>query len=206
MLKKPLNSALFIVASLILVSCSNKNEDLTNDSLRFCDVFTIENWDNYESGITPSELEETVSKKSKEAVKTEEFTSLIDDLNAIEFYHDLYPTAKARIEALTGKEWECPQYQKFYDLKLEKGASKATDTVDRITILVTATGDYYYQDENLDFNSPVINSKELNDTLIDNKNVKVILEMQPGAKDEYLEPIFKYLASMSISTVQVISN
>lgn len=206
MLKKPLNSALFIVASLILVSCSNKNEDLTNDSLRFCDVFTIENWDNYESGITPSELEETVSKKSKEAVKTEEFTSLIDDLNAIEFYHDLYPTAKVRIEALTGKEWECPQYQKFYDLKLEKGASKATDTVDRITILVTATGDYYYQDENLDFNSPVINSKELNDTLIDNKNVKVILEMQPGAKDEYLEPIFKYLASMSISTVQVISN
>jgi len=53
----------------------------------------------------------------RKVLKTNEFNKLLEDMESVEFYRQMYPTEKSRIEKFTGETWNCPAFENFYSIK-----------------------------------------------------------------------------------------
>ncbi|WNO10472.1 hypothetical protein [Teredinibacter sp. KSP-S5-2] len=193
------------VLLLLLVSCDSGTEKYKQDAKAFCDVFAVENWKEFKSELSFEELNDLVIARSKSAVKTKAFSALIEELDKVEFFRDLSPTAKGKIQELTGEEWSCPDYEKFYQLTIRKASvsSEANSKVSEFQIEIGAQGRYFIQGKEIDIYDDVVWGKEISSKVT--PDTLLTINMQSGVNDEQLKPLFIRLSAMGVKNVQVIS-
>jgi hypothetical protein len=127
-----------------------KNETLLQDADSFCKVHALDNWKDLKRDISISEFNAQVKAKVKSVLNTKEFLTLLDDMDSVEFYREMYPTAKAKIESLTGNMWDCPAYQNFYKLKSQPDNSEQSKIL-QPQIVVNASDQYNFRGSSLVF-------------------------------------------------------
>ena len=113
-----------IFAYVILVGCtqsiaSNK-QALLKDANAFCDIHEAKHWKDISSNTPITEFNKIIYERVRKSVKSDEFYKFIESMNSVKFYRQMYPTAKIRIEEITGVAWDCPAYKEFYSIKINR--------------------------------------------------------------------------------------
>lgn len=194
-----------IITSLICIHLSgcSENKTLLEDADIFCHAHSLENWRDLPSDISMAEFSEIVDTRLKQAVKTDDFIGLVDQMNDVAHYRDMYSIAQKRVEALTGAEWACPEYETFYAIlisRAEKPQTAAPDAGEMI-IRITKDGEYIFNGTNLHQPSSAALQSHISDEV--DGATAVMVHMAPGATDELLEVLFEALSSLGIETVRV---
>ena len=190
--------------------CSNKGASkdvLARDSMLFCDLHDVKHWRHIPSDMPIDEFHQLVNKRLKSKLKTSEYLTLVDELEKVEFYRQLYPEAKKRIEAIIETDWQCPQFKDFYSIELNKVAEGEGLPV-RIgsevvaEIVVKPGSEYYLNGEPLNLNSDELEKfVEGRD-----KDQSLTVKMNDDTTDADFQNLLKRLAVLNVSNVSVISD
>jgi len=200
-----LKFSLYILCSLPLFACAPnlvvEDQLLKQDAKIFCDLHKTENLTEIPSEATTDEASSIIYHRGIQSLKTVEVRMLLEEMNTVRFYRQMYPLAKEKIEKITGDVWNCPAYKNFYQIKLADNNSDSNP----IDIIITKNGEYLIQNQPVELTSKAIDSALNMDT---NKipQYKLIIQLQDGASDELLEPLFKILTSLGFETVNVLSD
>jgi hypothetical protein len=173
------------------------------DADAFCNVHALDNWKDLKPDISISEFNTQVKAKVKSVLKTREFLSLLDDMDSIDFYHEMYPAAKAKIESLTGSTWDCPAYQNFYNLKSLPDNLEQSKTLEP-QIVVNASDQYLLQGEPLNLNTDELKTF-IHSRSKDKLESPIVILLKAGATDMGLQRLFEALTSLQVTNVSVIS-
>ena len=199
-----INSILCIFACLVLSGCSQNNasnkQALAQDASAFCDIHEAKHWNDISPQIPITEFNKISYERVSKVLKTNEFNKLLDEMGSVEFYRQMYPPAKSRIEKLTGEAWNCPAYENFYSIKTSSGSTDSHES--EADIIITKEGKYLIQ------NKPVkLTPNALKAALDHEKNPKsnLIIKMETGASDNLLPALFQAIAPLGIEDVSVLS-
>jgi biopolymer transport protein ExbD len=202
---------LLSVVALILSCASNgyaKQDRLKLDAKAFCEVHAREKWGDVSPDLSVTEFETLVRSRQRSAIETSEFVTLLDELDQIRFYRDLYPTAKKKISLLIGEPWHCPAYEAFYRLKVEKagGDAKLEPQGDlQADIVISSEGGYLLQGVPCDLNSEKCIGR-LKQLVQYRKDAPVVIRLDDGSSDSHLQTLFKALASLKVNKVTVLED
>lgn len=188
-----------------LVGCTIRTNDKQahlDDAQAFCAIHGIEHWRDAK-GLPVEKLNELVVSRELGAVKTQEFKELVLRLGKLDFYRELYPTAKQEIETITGTNWDCAAYEQFTKLIVTyenetplPSAKLAPD------ILVRFSGDYLLNGEALD-----LDSNQLQEFVAARGvNTPIVIRLGHGTNDDMLLPLFQYLSKLNVENVSVIED
>ncbi len=202
------NWGLFLAAYVMLLTlqgCRSEEQKLLLDAESFCQIHLKKNWVDVDSSMPIGEFNDLVIQRTTLVVKTEAFKTLIDELNTVEFYRELYPTAKEKIQTLTGKVWDCPEYEQFYRLQFKKieGVGGDQKGGGGFKLVITKEGSYLVDGKAID-----IDDSEIWDSQVAAKitpDTHFVITMSPETSDEYLSPLFNKLAQLGLQNIQVIS-
>lgn len=188
------------------LGCSDQeteHQSYLDDARAFCAVHESENWGTMPNEMSADELNKLVIARELDSVKTQRFKDLIKQLGKVQFYRELYPTAKREIEAITGAEWNCPPYEAFAALKVQREDSESPLSPHlRPDIIVSSSRDYFLGNQLLDLQSDQL--KEF----IANKGLEspLIIKLEEGVADDALQPLFQILGELKVKNVSVISD
>jgi hypothetical protein len=199
---------LFFVLAILLSmpACKTniyKKETLLQDANAFCNVHALDNWKYLKPDISISEFNTQVKAKVKSVLKTKEFLSLLDDMDSVEFYHEMYPAAKAKIESITGSTWDCPAYRNFYKLKSQPDNPEQSKILEP-QIVVNASGQYFLQGKPLNLNTDELKTF-IHSRSKDKLESPIVILLKAGATDMGLQRLFEALTSLQVTNVRVIS-
>jgi hypothetical protein len=181
----------------------SKTEALLQDADAFCKVHTLDNWKDLKRDISISELNTLVKAKVKSVLKTKEFLNLLDDMDSVEFYREMYPTAKAKIESLTGSTWDCPAYQNFYKLKSQPDNPEQSKILEP-QIIVNSSDQYFLLGDPISLSTDKLEIF-IHSRTKDQTDSPIIILLKAGATDLALQKLFKALSSLKVTNVRVIS-
>lgn len=186
--------------------CSDRRNELQSyldDAGAFCSVHESNKWADVSREMSIEAFNELVMERQLESVKTQRFKDLVKQLGEVRFYRELYPTAKREIEAITGTEWNCPPYEAFTSLTLQREPSESLISSDaHPDIQVTSSGDFFLDHQPLD-----LQSDQLRAFIAERgSESSLIIKLEKGVGDETLEPLFRALSDLKVSQVSVISD
>lgn len=193
----------FVALSLGCTSQEGERQSYLDDAGAFCAVHESEEWADIPGDISADAFNRLVISRQLESVTTQRFRELINQLGEIQFYRELYPTAKREIEAITSAEWDCPPYAAFTTLTVQPEEAKPSELLSlRSDILVTSSGDLFLDQQPLDLESDqlkeFITARESDGPLV--------IRLEKGVGDEALDPLFRILAELKVTDVSVISD
>lgn len=197
-----------ICATLIValsLGCSHQQDErqsYMDDAKAFCAVHGSENWAETPHEMSTEEFDKLVIARELDSVKTQKFKDLIKRLAQIQFYRELYPTAKREIEAITGVEWNCPSYEAFFGLKVQPVAPESKELSSLSPdIVVTSSGEYFLDGNLLDLKSGQLRE------FIEKRGAEtpLVIKLEEGVADDALSPLFGLLAGLNVENVSVVS-
>jgi hypothetical protein len=180
--------------------------DIGKDAIALCQSYALDNWNDIDNSISFQELDVIVANRVKSDLKTDAVKAIVDEINNIEFYRNIYPHVKSKVEELTKGEWNCPELETFYSFNITKYPPDNSSLQNLKKIVITTAGEYL-------FNGKAIllvneNLSKISSELSVNNEVplKVQVVMEPGTNDQQLEPLFKILADLGVENVSVQSD
>ena len=180
----------------LLTSCSAKTT-LDAAAKAFCDVHDLKNWQDISKDSDIAKFNEIVHKRVLQALKTDEFIALVNELSHVEFYKLMYPTAKKKIQTITGKEWQCPAYEKFYSLNFVKEEANSKP----IEFCISKQGFYSNNGKQFSLTDEAISSTLKNT----DKQETIIIKLDSGESEESLMQLMSLLAKYNIENIKVVS-
>lgn len=203
---------LLFVVTLILSCASSgyaQQDRIKLDAKAFCEVHAREKWTDVSQSLSVSEFEALVRTRQRSAIATREFAAVLDELDQVRFYRDLYPTAKKKIGSLIGEPWSCPAFEAFYQLKVEKTGNNGTKLesqgVSKADIVISSEGNYLLQGMPCDLNSDKCIGR-LKQLVQYRSDAPVVIRIDNGSSSSHLQTLFKALASLKASKVTVIED
>lgn len=174
------------------------------DAETFCKLHDPANWQGLPSDMSMADFGGRLKARLDKEIETDQFKALVTKLDNIEHLRDIYPEAKAGIEALTQKPWDCPVYKAYYSVSItpnsDQGGKEAVGN--EVHIVISKDGKYLLNDKVLDLSS----EESLRARILTRSNpVKLVVHMESGVKDELLAPLFNSLAPLGIEDVTVLS-
>jgi hypothetical protein len=186
-------------------SCSERRDERQSyleDAEAFCAVHESNKWADVSREMSIDAFNKLVMARELESVKTQRFKDLVKQLGEVEFYRELYPTAKREIEAITGTEWNCPPYEAFTSITVQREPSELLSSDAHPDILVTSSGDFFLDHQPLDLQSDQLKQFIANR----DSDSPVIIKLEDGVGDEALEPLFRAFAELEVQDISVISD
>ncbi len=198
----------FIFLVALLASCGESasvaQSDIGKDATALCQVYEEDNWKDIDRSISVEEFKAVIDRRVKSDLQTDAVKAVVDGMNDIEFYREIYPHVKSKMEELTKGEWNCPALEAFYSLKITKNHSDENVQPKQVTI--TAAGDYLFSDKKISLVSENIDDIKSELIVGDKVASKVLVVMETGTNDQQLEPLFKILADLGVENVSVHSD
>ncbi len=198
----------YIFLATLLASCgeftSVTESGISKDAITLCQYYKEDNWKDVDRSASIEEFNTVVGQRIKTELQSDAVKAVVDEINDIEFYREIYPHVKLKMEKLTNEEWSCPALEAFYSLSITKHHSDEASQPKEIT--VTAAGDYLFSGKSI---SPISeNIDDIKSELIVGDKVasKVLVVMESGTNDQQLEPLFKILADLGVENVSVHSD
>ena len=193
-----------IFAYVLLSGCtqsipSNK-QTLLKDASAFCDIHDAKHWEDISSKTTITKFNKITYERVRKSVKTDEFYKFIESMKSVEFYRQMYSTAKTRIKAITGVAWNCPAYKEFYSIKISR--DNTVSQANEADIVITKEGKYLVQNKIVKLTSSSLKAALDHDN---NPRSKLIIKLDSGASDDLLNPLFQALSQLGIENVSVFS-
>ena len=190
----------YVLLSGCTQSIASNKQALLRDANAFCDIHEAKHWKDISPTTPITEFNKIIDERVRQSVKSDEFYKLIESMNSVEFYRQMYPTAKIRIEEITGVAWDCPAYKEFYSIKTNRDHS--VSQANEADIVITKEGNYLVQNKIVK-----LTSASLKAALDHNNNPrsKLIIKLDSGASDELLNPLFQALSQLGIENVSVLS-
>jgi hypothetical protein len=180
----------------------NERQSYLDDAGAFCAVHESNKWAEVSPEMSIDAFNKLVMERELESVKTQRFKDLVKQLGEVGFYRELYPTAKREIEAITGTEWNCPPYEAFTSITVQREPSELLSSDAHPDILVTPSGDFFLDHQPLDLQSDQLKQFIANR----GSNSPVIIKLEDGVGDEALEPLFRAFAELEVQDISVISD
>ncbi len=197
---RPIYFPLFLV--VLLASCETTSS-LEKDAISFCQIHHKQNWRDIAENISVEEFNEIVEKRTQASVNTKEFIALISEMRTVRFYKEMYPTVKQKIEVLTEKEWNCPEYESFYRLSITREPDlNLIENLSAVDIVITKQGGYTHDGKQL-----LLDSNSLRSVVHNGKNIKneIIIKLEEGASEQLLTPLMNVLSEFNVQNVKVLS-
>ncbi len=205
--QNPINVLYLLSILLLIPACKandiNDNKLLLQDADAFCKIHSADIWKDLKRDISISEFNTLVKAKVKSVLKTKEFLNLLDDMDSVEFYREMYPTAKAKIESLTGSTWDCPAYQNFYKLKSQPVNLEQQESL-KPQIIVNSSDQYFLLGDPISLSTDKLEIF-IHSRTKDQTDSPIIILLKAGATDLALQKLFKALSSLKVTNVRVIS-
>ncbi len=180
-----------------------QNELLLQDANAFCDIHTANYWADLPPDMSISEFNTQVKAKLKSVLKTEEFLTLLDDMDSVEFYREMYSTAKGKVESLTGTSWNCPAYQTFYELKSQPVIPKQSKLF-APQIIVNTFDQYSLHGKPLNLSTDKL-KVFINSRINDKVDSPIVILVEAGASDMGLQRLIKALSSLQVTNINIIN-
>lgn len=194
-----------IITFVLLSGCTQNTtyskQSLANDAKAFCDIHEAKHWKDITPSTSVKELNEIANSRARNAIKTSEFNNLLNEMNAIEFYRQMYPTAKSKIEKITGEVWNCEAYKDFYTVNTSRDSIISNKS--EADIVITKAGEYLIQDKAVEITPTSLKAALQSDK---HPRSKIIIKLNTGASDDLLGPLFQALAPLGIENVSVLSD
>lgn len=173
------------------------------DAEAFCAIHELDNWSDVSSEMPLSEFNQLVIERELAVVKTQTFKEIVEDLSKVNFYPELYPLAKRRIQAVTGEDWDCPAYEKFSSLVQKPVSLPAVDTSNiSPDILINTSNAFELHGAALDLQSDQLKLFIASR----NRNLPLIVKMEKGASNEALSLLFDYLSKLDVENILVVDD
>jgi len=191
----------FLLLSGCTQSETSRKQSLILDANAFCDIHEAKHWKDISPDMPIAEFNEIVNERVLKVLKTNEFNNLLEDMKSVGFYRQMYPTAKAKIENITGETWDCPAYKEFYSLKTSRESTVSHEN--EPDIIITKEGKYLIQNKAVKLTADSLKAA----LQIDEKpRTKLIIKLETGVSDELLGPLFQALSPLGIENVSVLSD
>jgi len=198
----------YIIFVALLAGCGESNSiadsEVSKDAIALCQSYSEDNWKDVDRSVSIEEFNAVIGQRVKSELQTDAVKVVVDEINGIDFYREIYPHVKSKMEKLTKGKWDCPALEAFYSLNITKDGSDGASQLKKITI--TAAGDYLFSGKGI---SPISeNIDDIKSELVVGDKVasKVLVVMEAGTNDQQLEPLFKILADLGIENVSVHSD
>lgn len=96
-------------------------DPLKRDAVAYCQVYQPEHWQHLDPELGLYEQEAMAQQELRETLQTAEFLEMMGRLDEeVTHYRDLYAETRQAIKALTGETWECPAFERFYDVEYRR--------------------------------------------------------------------------------------
>lgn len=179
---------------------TDPKKNVFKDLSILCNEYDINKWSAIDKNLSVEEFNQLVEQSIKAKVSTTEIRGIVNEIANTEFLTNIYPDTKRKVEALTGKNWDCENLKRFYALKIRPRGAEL-ENINAITI--TANGNYI-------FNGVVIDLKNINEAQSNlektNSTIsKTIVTMRPGSSEDQLQKLFTVLSQLRATDVSVVS-
>ena len=200
---------LSIFLSIFLFACAkntiSEESSLKQDAKIFCSLYEEENLRKISPSNSIDDADEIIFHRGLQTLKTDEFKTLMKEMRSIQFYRQMYPFTKSKIEKIIGESWDCQACKKFYHITLKnKNSDIGSNSGISKNIIITKNGDYLIQDNSVELTVEAINAAlDVSEKEIPHYQLDIILKKDTS--DEFLEPLFKVLASLGFKKVNVLN-
>lgn len=181
-------------------SVASNKQSLIQDANAFCDIHQAKHWKDISSNTPITEFNDIAYARVHKVLNTNEFKKLLEEMKSVEFYRQMYSTAKTRIEEITGETWDCPAYMIFYSIKTSREST--VSHANEPNIVITKEGEYLVHNKRVKLTP---NSLKVALDHDNNPRSKLIIKLDPGASDKLLNPLFQALIPLGIENVSVLS-
>lgn len=200
------NSIFCLTVSLFLiVSCdSMQKSSWLEEASTFCGTHELSNWKDIAEDISVQEFNKLAIDRLKSNLKTDEFRKIADEIQDIEFYHNIYPDTQSKIETITGEAWHCEAFEKFYSLSISTTNNSLEPSAISKTVNILYSNSRYTIDESfLDLSS----EKDTKEKIIGNQDpdkIQVLITVDGEVNIDSMKPLFDVLAGFGVQKISLI--
>lgn len=194
-----------VLISSLLTGCSQINSTnsqlLMQDAKVYCDIHEPQHWEDISPNISIDKFNEISYERVSKPLKTEAFQKFLKEMESVEFYRQMYPIAKSKIKEITGKTWDCPAYEKFYIIEINK--NNTGGHTNQPVIIITKGGEYLFKNKHVNLTEESLKAALKHyETPIS----KLIVKLEKGASDSLLAPLFRALIPLGIENISVLND